>query len=183
MNPWERFQFKSAARRGCSPSLLAKFESLINMRLPDEYRTFLMEINGGRPTSKERPDSYAMVDVDWERREPQQTDDRAIVDYLFVVEDWSNVFEDDRSEALTLFGAYETFVIEQRALPYGIIPIGGDPGGSLFLLDVTEGRSGTILFWARGWYDPEQKQKDPYHNIGFIAPTFSEFLNTIRFEY
>lgn len=182
MKPWDRFQFKSAASRGCSPSLLVKFESLIDARLPDDYRTFLLEINGGRPTSKERPGSYAIVDIDWEEREPQQTDDQAIIRYLLVVEDWSNVFEEGRSEALTLSGAYETFVMEERALPYATIPIGRDPGGSLFLLDITGRQPGAILFWARDWYDSEQKQKDPYHNIGFIAPTFPEFLDQIRFE-
>jgi hypothetical protein len=49
-------------------------------------------------------------------------------------------------------------------------------------LDVAGRQPGAVLFWARNWYDPERRRDDEYHNVGFIAPTFSEFLDKVRFE-
>jgi len=183
MKPWDRFKFKSAASRGCSPELLVKFESMIGVRLPGDYREFLLEVNGGEPTARvENAGRYSVVTVDWQGREPQQTDDLAIVDYLLVVEDWSNIYGGERNEILTVFGSYQVHVVEQRALPAGLIPIGVDPGNSMFLLDVDGRQRGAVSFWARGWYDYNRLEMDPYHNVGFIAPTFSEFMDKIRFD-
>jgi hypothetical protein len=180
MKAWDRFQFKSAASRGCSQELLAKFESMIGVRLPSDYREFLLEVNGGKPTGRGADaGKYSIVDIDWNGREPQQTDEKAIVDYLLLVEDWSN---DRAKEALTVFGCYKLHVVEQHILPAGLITIGRDPGGSLFLLDVDGRQRGAVSFWARDWFDYDRQELDPYHNVGPIAEAFSAFLDKIKFE-
>lgn len=183
MKPWNLFQFKSPAARGASPPLLDQFESMIGAALPPDYKAFLLEVNGGSIIGhQQQPGRYAMVAIDWQGKEPQETDDTAIVDYVLVVEDWEDIYEEERSNALTVFGVYRTFVMEQHALPLGLIPIARDPGGSLFLLDVAGPQKGAVLFWARDWYDPDQRSAEPYHNVGFIAPSFSAFLEKIFFE-
>ena len=182
MSRWDRVQFKSAGSSSASPAMVEQFESLANVRLPDDYRSFLLEVNGGKPVaSKEQTGRYAVVAVEWNGREPQESDDTAIIRYLYKLEDWAGLFEDDRSEALTLPWAYRTYVLENRSVPVGFVPIGHDPGGSLFLLDVS-GQPGSVLFWASDWFDQERMASDPYHNIGSIAPTFSSFLDAIKFE-
>jgi SMI1/KNR4 family protein SUKH-1 len=183
MKPWDRFQFNSAASHGCSPELLAKFESMIGVRLPGDYREFLLEVNGGRPTGRGVDEGKnSKVTVDWAGREPQEAAEQVRVNYLLVVEDWSNIYEDRRNEALTVFGSYQIFVADERALPEGLIPIGKDPGGSLFLLDVDGRQRGAVSFWAKDWYDYDRREIDPYHNVGFIAPTFSAFLDKVTFK-
>jgi len=184
MEPWELIEFDSKvfgleARRGCLPELLTKFETLIGAKLPGDYRKFLLDVNGGAPVKhKKQKGEYAVVSIDWEGREPQKTDRNAIVDYLLVVEEW----EEGGPNALTLFWKYDTFVKEDRSIPKGLIPIGSDPGGSLFLLDVAGSQPGAVFFWARGWHRNELDEIDPYHNVGFIAPTFSTFIEKIQFE-
>lgn len=183
MNSWSSLQLKSLAARGASVDLVAQFESLIGTALPDDYRAFLLQVNGGRVAGhREKRGGQAIVPIDWEGKQPAESDETAVVRYLLVVEDWTDIYEANRSDALTVFGAYRTFVTEQRALPPGLIPIGRDPGGSLFLLDVAGPRLGAVLFWARDWFDPDRAAAEPYHNVGQIAPSFTAFIEKITFE-
>ena len=183
MHAWATMNFKSAATRPAPVSLIEAFERRIGASLPDDYRAFLLEVNGGRPQSPvDTAARYPIVRIDWEGRPPQESDDVAVVHFLLVAENWKGIFSDGRSDALSLDGCYTTFVEEDRRIPEGLIPIGRDPGGSLFLLDVTGGQRGGVWFWARNWLDRDRLATDPFHNTARIAPTFSGFIERIEFE-
>lgn len=183
MNPWDTLTFKSAARRGCSTAMLADFESTLAIKLPEDYRAFLIEVNGGKPTgTRQRPWRYASVPVEWDGRTPADTDPDTDVAYLLALEDWSSLFEEERSETLTLAGAYRMFVMEDPRLPAGLIPIGWGSGGNPILLDIATSKRGEVSLWVRDWFGREDFKTNPYHNIGHIAPSFSAFLEKIRFE-
>ena len=107
--------------------------------------------------------------------------------YLYVLDNWKGVFEGERNEALTLDWAYRVRVPEQRVLPPGMIPIGCDPGGSQFVLEVegklpSDSRPGSVWFWASDYHDRHRAASDPFHSLGFIAVSFSDFLAKIHFE-
>jgi len=75
------------------------------------------------PLPKQRPtdrgadtDKYSIVNVDWAGREPQENAEEVMVDYLLVVEDWSKKYGGRRNVALTVFGSYQIFVADERAL-------------------------------------------------------------------
>ncbi|HEX5748682.1 MAG TPA: SMI1/KNR4 family protein [Archangium sp.] len=184
MNPWEQMKFESLATRPGQLSRIQQFEQLIGIRLPADHHQFLLDVNGGRPVHPQapHPDEYPVVTVEWQGRPPKGVLDEVIVDYLFNAEDWAGIYEDQRSESLTLSGAYREFVQEEPRIAPGFIPMGSDPGGHLFLLDVSGKRPGSVWFWAHDWFDAGKLGEEFFHNLGFIALTFSEFISKIRFK-
>lgn len=91
---------------------------------------------------------------------------------------------DGCSPALTLDGCYTDFVAHEKRLPPGLVPIGFDPGSSLFLLDVIGPRPGSVWFWAGDWWSGvERTAADPYHNVAPLAASFPQFLDRIEFRY
>lgn len=183
--PWEFMDFRSAAGRPTSLELVKKFEQVIGSPLPPEYRSFILVVNGGRPQRRVgdlKTYSYAVTMIDWEGREPAESDPEAVVHYLYVLEKWDGLFEDSRSESLTLSGNYRIWVKEEERFPPEFISVGSDPGGSQFLLKIAGEHCGAVYFWARGYFDPDRLETDPMHNIGFVAPTFDAFIENIRFE-
>jgi len=184
MHPWEKMKFKSLATRPGSLSLINTFEQSVGAKLPSDFRQFLLAVNGGRPVhlTKPNPRDYALVEVDWQGRPPAEAHDLVIVSYLLSAEDWAGIYEEEKGDSLTLDGAYRVFVQEEPRIPGGFIPIGKDPGGSLFLLDVGGKQLGSVWFWARDWFNLEQKEESPFHNMGLVAANFSEFISKIQFK-
>lgn len=165
MQPWERFQFRSQADRPPADSALAAFQNRIGADLPGDYRSFLRTVNGGRPVGPEgtRPDEYLVLDVDWQGRPPAESDDVVIVDFLLIAAD----------------GCYTDFVVSEPRLPAGMVPIGRDPGASLFLMTVGGKQHGSVWFWTRDWFDRDAMTSAPFHNAALLAPSFSDFIGRI----
>lgn len=184
MTSWQRIRFRSAARRPGSPELVRRFEDRIGATLPEEYRRFILAVNGGRPVNwqGEMEEAYAVVGIDWNGREASAGGSKAIVDYLYVAEDWKGVMEESRMDVLTLDGAYRSALREHQRVAPGHIPIGKDPGGSQFLLGIGGAERGAVYFWSRSYFDPDRWASDPMHNIGFVAKDFDAFIDSISFE-
>ncbi|WP_262027493.1 SMI1/KNR4 family protein [Microvirga sp. Mcv34] len=184
MLPWHKIAFHSKATRPGLPSRVQAFEQLARVSLPEDYRQFLLDINGGRPCRSTDAGSreYALIDIDWQGRPPAVSHDVAIVDYLLSVESWENVYEESKGSSLTLEGCYRVFVLEEPRIPSDFIPIGRDPGGSLFLICTGNPQPSSVWFWARDWFSWELKDQDPFHNMGFVAPRFVDFIERIKFS-
>jgi len=135
-----------------SESDIAKLEELIGAALPEPYRRFLLEYNGGKPTPN-------TVDVEGLKGSP--TD----VKVLYGI---------DRPIAAHCIGWNLTTLAER--LEDGLIPIAGDSLGSVFCLSVRKHDRGAVLFcdlqavYADFEHDPEF-----YH----MAPNFDVFLNQL----
>lgn len=174
-------KFKSAAA-GPRPDLLDAIEREWGVRFPDDYRSFLLTQTGGRPASADpKADVMAWVPVDWQGKD--HVDDEVLVHYIFVVEDWTGLFDDNRTELLTL-GGRNRFLATQRTFPVpaGMLAIAEDPGGNLFFLETSGANRGSIWFRAGDLFDPEKAEADPLHNFGLVARSFSEFLGKFRLE-
>jgi|AGTN01.3.fsa_nt_gi SMI1 / KNR4 family. len=183
MHPWGSMHWTSDAVRPRDPAAIAAFEHTLGRVLPPDYRRFLEEVNGGRPTSPAAGEEgcYAVVAVDWAGRPPAESSEKAIVRFLLVAADWVNDAGQGKNPALTLGWMYETYVVEQKRLPPGLVPIGRDPGSSLFLLDVGGPEPGSVWFWDGGWFDRDVMPADPYHNVARLAADFSAFIEAIVF--
>lgn len=126
------------------------FESSNNLKLPDDYKEFLIEYNGGKPFPNIEPTIKS--DVQWI--------------YGMVVEPYY----------ASLFKHLDTFA---GRLPSWYFPIANDSGGNLYIMSLYEGNHGLIAFWDHE-REAEQGESDQYFdNLSFVANSFTEFLNNL----
>jgi hypothetical protein len=126
-------------------------ESEFEMTLPDDYKEFLLNNNGGVPEVK-----YAAFYVE-ELKEDISLD----VLYGIGVEKldvsrWSNMFRND--------------------LPPRSLVIGVDPGGGMLLL-INDGEDNGVYYWDDS-YSFEESDDD--RNTYFVADSFTDFVDSLK---
>jgi hypothetical protein len=131
-----------------------EFETLIGRILPDEYKQFLLQHNGGSP----QPPGFKFVlkDDDW---------DMAMVAWFLALFD---------GEYVNITDYFYTY---QDRIPKDMLAIAHDPGGSLILLGLEGNKKGKVFFWLQ---ELEEDDGEPptYDNVAFVANSFNEFLNS-----
>ncbi len=139
---------------------LLQFEAKIGATLPLDYRTFLLEQNGGRP------------DVAAFRFGTNVYQD-SCVDYFYALYS---------GESLRLDSAYDNFREWQRTPP-DLIPIACDPGSSQICLGIAGSNRGKVLFWDYE-HEPEAEEGEPrnYENVFHVANSFTEFLRQLSLK-
>ena len=144
---------------GLTLEKLKEFEQTFGIKLPDDYRSFLLKYNGGVP----EPGI-----VDFIEHGENQSD---VVNYLCGIhsgEYWASL---------------EWYMdMYKGRIPAGFIPFGYDPGGNLYLISVEGEHPGKVYFWDHeneaGIFDEEPGLK----NMSFISNSFTEFLDKLRPE-
>jgi hypothetical protein len=133
-----------------------ELEQSLGVALPTSYRAFLLRHNGGRPI----PENIF-------------GDDRSgsMLNHFFSVKDDEDV--------------YSTIVVQRDMfkdrIPFDLLPIGIDAGGSRVCMGITPENYGKIYFWAM--YDEAGPGRKPWRrNIRLVANDFDEFLATFRAE-
>jgi hypothetical protein len=138
------------------PEAVKKAEQLIGTPLPDAYKQFLQKYNGGRP----EPAGFLIT---WSGQGWAEGWSVNTVDVFFGFK------QDDPINFLDFLNVFSNRV------PADTVPIGHDPGGNLLLLGFTGPNAGKVFFWMRD-YEVEEGQVPDYSNVGFVASSFSEFL-------
>jgi hypothetical protein len=142
---------------------LQQLEARIKVRLPDDYRAFLLRYNGGRPLR-----SRFAFTLDGEKQE-------SILEWFFAVHDQpyreSEDWNADTGELPPYFAQplEEVWADLRSARPRArMLPIGRDPGASLICLGYAGNRAGQVWY-----YDHET---DSFLRL---AGSFSEFLGEL----
>ena len=139
--------------------VLKATEERLGIVLSEEYRSFLLIHNGGRPKPdvfkfRKRSGKLATSCVDW---------------FLAVYDGEYNNFE----------RYFQTFKVFRQRLPSELVAIAHDPGGNLVCVAVDGDQKGAIFFW-----DHEQECEDgempTYSNVYLIADSFSDFLSSLH---
>ena len=138
--------------RKLSEEMLAEFERGLGARLPDDYRQFMIEHNGGRPA----PSVFEFMTADG-------TSDCSVRVFLTL---------DDRENysIQTYMSRYDD------RIPLQTLPIACDSFGNLVLLDLGAKAVGTIYFWD---HEKESMDDPTWDNINVAAFSFTEFINTL----
>jgi cell wall assembly regulator SMI1 len=130
------------------------FEEAIGYSLPNCYREFLIRHNGGVP-------SRSQVDVDGQGER--------VVRNLY-----SLVSPARRYPIRHLLEMYE------KRIPVAMLPVGDDPAGNLFLLELSQGETyGRVYFWDHE-QEAETESQPYFDNISFVAESFASFLDRLR---
>lgn len=134
-----------------SPARVGDFERANGIRLPESYRRFLLRHNGGAPL----PDRIEV---------PGWHGGFTGFNVFFGIDG-----DDDLQGNLDAYG---------DRLPPGFLPIGDDPGGSLFCLALSGGpREGQIYFWDHeDELDEEGDSRRDMGNMYRVAESIDDLL-------
>ncbi len=131
---------------------LAAFETFIQGSLPDDYKSFLKNENGGRP----KPNRFRFTTKDGGKEE-------STVHYFFALHE---------GRVGNIQKHFERY--KRRIVP-GYIPLGTDPLGNLLILGVTGQSMRRVYFW-----DHEKEGDLPsVANMSLVANSFSEFIEQL----
>jgi hypothetical protein len=129
---------------------IAQFERQYRVTLPEPYRLFLLERNGGRP---ERD----VFDVPGSEINPVVR-----LHFFFGI--------DDPEESCNLAWNLDEYA---DRIPSGLMPIATTEGADKICLELRGEARGRILFWD-GYEEDGEKKLLP------VAPTFEAFVNQLR---
>lgn len=128
---------------------IVEFEKVNKVHLPDDYKQFLKDHNGGRPV----PNLCKPIrsDVQWI--------------YGMVEEPyWASLFQH-----LDIF---------RHRIPSWYFPIANDSGGNLYILSLYKDNHGTIAFWDHE-LETSGDADQYFENMTFVASSFTEFLDEL----
>lgn len=144
-----------------------EFEQLIGVRLPSDYREFLLKYGGGE--LDEPYYSFKMTrpgDLEGELTE------------------WEGLggLSSFNPEGINdLPTNYKYMSSEEREFPYipsDMIVIGGS-GGSCLLLGIKGKHRGKVFFWHADLFHGDEQGSETYDNISFVSNTFEEFIKSL----
>jgi hypothetical protein len=151
-----------------SPDELARFENLIGASLPDDYRAFMLDKNGGRPDFSNDRDIWFPVQWNGQKFAAQYQGS--------LLESLGSLDAEDRS---SLFRKYLHTHVNMKLIPADTISIGAAADGAV-LLGIGDENRGKIFFWAQAYMSPDDDAVPNYDNVGLVAPDFTTFLKSLR---
>jgi len=128
---------------------LNDFVKKYSLTLPDDYKKFLLEHNGGAPvpSTNKIPETF--------------------VQWIYGIQDEEN------------WASLEWNIeIYDERMPSNTLPIASDPGGNQFLLSLRPDTYGEIWFWDHE-NESDTNAKDYFDNIRKSANSFSDFINDL----
>jgi hypothetical protein len=138
---------------------LSNVECALGVGLPKDYKSFLLNHNGGAT----QPDGFAVV---WQKGQKGAEDWKSsTLSRLYYV--W-----DERQSNLV---RANTVTFKDR-IPRDTITVGTDAGGNQILLATGGPHKGKVLFWVKD-HEVEEGEEPGYENVGVLADSFDDFLN------
>lgn len=131
---------------------IAAAEKKMGIKLPEDYRQFLLKNNGGRP-------------------DPANFPIRGLENNPFGgIHFFGGI--GDNIESVNIDWSYKIF---RGRIPKNLLPIASDPMGNLICLSLGVEDQGTVYYW-----DHDDEHSSPtYRNVYFIASSFPPFLDSI----
>jgi len=126
------------------------FEKANKMKLPLDYRSFLLSFNGGTPDLRHN----AQPDTD--------------IEYIF------GMHNGPYHASL-----YKKIDMYSDRLPLSTFPIASDPFGNLFIMSLHSENLGHIYFWDQEG-EPEHQDGHYVDNCYFVASSFNEFIGNLK---
>ena len=135
-------------------------EKILTFRLPEEYKTHLLMYNGGRC----KPNIFSFIE--------EGKISKSSIDWFLAI------YEGKYDNLNTYINMYK---FEQKRIPFYLVPIAHDAGGSLICISCSESDYGYIYFW-----DHEKEQNhahtDYWGNIYLIDKSFNRFITNLKFK-
>lgn len=140
---------------------VAAFEAKLGARLPDDYRQFLLNVNGCVPEAN--------------LRVPLASGKGTILQLLYGL--------DAHDDWMDIESALETMRLrDEGQYPVDALPIGTDGAGNKIVLAVSGEEGGAVFFQNLGQYPERRTDTEWYRTRQFsrIASSFAEFVASLR---
>lgn len=138
---------------------LRKVENEFGVEFPADYRRFLLQFNGGRP-------SPAAFDIAWRNEQACGDDWKTSEVSRFLA-----IHDGDKANFVQI-----NRVDFRGRLPADTVAIAQDPGGNVILLAVKGPMAPRVLFWVKD-HEVGEGRKSSYENVGIVADSFEDLLN------
>jgi cell wall assembly regulator SMI1 len=142
------------SKTGATQESIQRLEREIGHNLPDDYRRFLADFNGGEP----EPSVFTFATNEG------QSD--SSVRYFLALD--PNVRNYNVGDFLKRY---------RDRLPKGVIPIACDSFGNLVLIDVGAKATGNVYFWD---HEKENMKEATWDNISIVAKSFTAFEHALQ---
>ncbi|WP_110513545.1 SMI1/KNR4 family protein [Herpetosiphon llansteffanensis] len=141
---------------------VATFEQELGCRLPEDYRAFLLEHNGGQP-------ELTVFDMN----SSLMPDDQSMIHYFFTL--------DPASEYYEIRNEIKVYTDETR-IPLELLPIACDPGGNIICLGIRGEQRGKVYFWDHEFELEAEEEGDLYYNVSCCGSSFQAFVESLSPE-
>ena len=135
--------------RGLADESLHRLETEVGSRLPEDYRAFLKEFNGGEPD----PSGFVFYADDG----PSDSSVR----YFLTLD-----------PNATHYNVFDFLRRYADRIPKGVMPIACDSFGNLVIIDVGAKAFGSVYFWD---HEKESMEEPTWDSILQVAPSFTAF--------
>lgn len=146
--------------KSVNKSDIENIEKILNFLLPEEYKTHLLMYNGGRC----KPNIFSFLE--------KGKVSKSSIDWFLAI------YDGKYDNLLTYINIYK---LEQKRIPFYLVPIAHDAGGNLICISCSKSDYGYIYFWD---HEKEQNisQIDYWENIYLIAKSFNQFITNLEIE-
>ena len=150
--------------------MMVEFENNLPRALPDDYREFLKQCNGG--TMDEENNAFFIQGIPG-LTETNEGDEGIVAWFDSLNPNRENGEEDLLSQYLVIRG--------EGVFPDYCLPIGSDYGGNLILLSLGERDYGHIYYWEHelGWGEAGSLEPD-YSHCYHAANSFTELIDSLH---
>jgi hypothetical protein len=131
---------------------ISRAETFIGHKLPDDYVTFLLTTNGGRPSLDKFP-------IDG-----HESSTNGVVDSFFGI-------HDGRFNNLEKY-----YAMSRGRVRDDMLPIAFDRAGNLLCIELVGEKTGYVFFWD---HEREGLETDPSENLFSVAASFSDLLSVL----
>jgi cell wall assembly regulator SMI1 len=136
---------------------IANLETELNIKLPEDYKTFLLKNNGGSP---EEDWCFNFYD------ENSEESDSVINQFYILYKKSEDEFDDLKIQYLTN--------VEEGFVPDTVFVIADDPFGNMIGVDLSAENYGKVYF-----FDHELEDEDGFNLRSLVADSFDEFLEKL----
>lgn len=141
---------------------ISKFETMLNIVLPDDYKIFMIDSNGGMPEEDWVFDFNDSI---------TNTKKRSLIQNFFVI------YLEDNFEVDNLKNVCNQ-LWNDRAISRSMFPFAEDPAGNFICISLKENDCGTVYFCDHEYEDAETE----YMMRSKIADSFSDFINSLYID-
>lgn len=133
---------------------ISMLEAQTGIKLPDDYKQFLLQHNGGRPSPKRFV-----------------TRDKKVESMVAKFIPLADIPDDNLREEIE-------GITQARQIPANLIPIAIDPADNRVVLSVSGKDCGKVYYWS--WDEEDEDHEPSYNYMRLIADSFNDFVKQMH---